>query len=463
VTHPSGKASYRGRTQAAPQNRASSMAAEVEFSWRALLDSIRATTPHLYRNWFENLAPPTLQGGQLQIVVDDPARVHFLRGSCSDAFVRNAIRLTGRLISVRFISPAADTKIAAGLETPGLLTSGPLSADYTFDQFVVGTSNRLAHAACRAVCTHPGSVYNPLFIHGPSGLGKTHLLQATSAELLACHPTMRVAYISCELFINDFVRAIESGQLPEFRERARQADALIIDDIQFLANRESSQEELFHTFNTLHQAGRQIILSADSAPAKIPTLEDRLVTRFNWGLVTEIGPPNREMRQAILHKKARLRGYELPDEILDFIAAHIESNVRTLEGALTRLISETQIAGRPLNLDTTRAVLDHLQGHPTRRLQVNEILAAVSSHFSLRLPDLIGRKRSRSISQPRQLAMYLARKLTPLSLQEIGLHFGNRDHSTVLHAERTVEANRLKDKNTADALARLTDQLLRRP
>jgi chromosomal replication initiator protein len=436
------------------------MSYNVEFSWPGLLRAVRAASPELYRTWFEGLPPGNLEGGELLVHVDDTAKLQFLRENCTRVFAQSAMSLTGHLISVRFISPAVSEQAPLASSAPAFLPQDSLSVDYTFDQFVVGPSNRLAHAASRAVCSQPGSLYNPLFIHGSSGLGKTHLLQAIRAELLQRNTSADVRYISCEAFVNDFVRAIETGQLPEFRERARQMDAVVIDDIQFLANRESSQEELFHTFNVLYQSGRQIVLSADSPPTEIPTLEDRLVSRFSWGLVTQIDPPNRETRQAILQKKARLRGCEIPDEVLDFIAARVEANVRLLEGALTKLISETQIGGKPMNLNTARAIIEQFDGRPPRPLQVGAILESISKHFGVRLPDLISRKRSRSISHPRQIGMYLARKLTPLSLEEIGVHFGGRDHSTVLHAERVIEAARLNDRDTAQTLNHLTNQLL---
>ena len=436
------------------------MATNAEFSWNRLLEVVRAEHPDLYRTWFEDLPPATIEGGELRITVSDELRQRYLSENCADAFIRTAMSLTGYLVSVRFTVPASENGFAFANNSAAALSQIPLSADYTFDQFVVGPSNRLAHAACRAVCGQPGTLYNPLFIHGSSGLGKTHLLQATCGDLLQRDRTCEVRYVTCETFINDFVRAIETGQLPQFRNAARRADALVIDDVQFLAKRESSQEELFHTFNVLYQAGKQIILSADSPPSEIPTLEDRLVSRFNWGLVTQIDPPNRETRQAILHKKARLRGCEIPDELLDFVASRVESNVRLLEGALTKLISETQIGGKPMTLDTARNVLESFDGLPARTLQVRDILEAVSNHFGIRLADLLGRKRSRSISRPRQIGMYLTRKLTPLSLEEIGSHFGGRDHSTVLHAERVIEAERQRDNETADALTFLTNHLL---
>jgi len=429
--------------------------------WGEFLERLRAQHPELYRAWMAELAPPKVEGGELRIVVDDPARASYLRETCAGPFVQLAMQTTGLLLSVRFLCSREPPVVRASAELSAL-TKLPLSPDYTFEQFVVGPSNRLAHAACRAVCAQPGTVYNPLFIHGRSGLGKTHLLQAACHALTQSDSSGEVVYITCDTFVNDLVRAIETGRLQQFRDSTRSAAALVIDDVQFLAHRESSQEELFHTFNALHQSRRQIVLSADSPPAEIPTLEDRLVSRFNWGLVTQIDPPSRETRQAILQKKARLRGCEVPDEILDLIASRVETSVRLLEGALTRLISETQIAGRPMTLETARQILDELDGRPARPPAVGDILETVSRHFGVRQADLVGRKRSRSVSFPRQIGMYLARKLTPLSLEEIGSYFGGRDHSTVLHAERVIDADRRRTRETAETLSLLTRQLLSR-
>ncbi len=436
------------------------MADESTFSWPQLLQAVRSDFPQLYRNWFDELNPESIESGELCVQVRDPLQLGYLRGACQEAFARAATLLTGRLVAVRFEGPEPSAPLGPR-DTTYALTPGPLNPDYTFDQFVVGPSNRLAHAACRAVTAQPGTLYNPLFVHGPSGLGKTHLLQAICTELTRANPQQLAVYVSCETFINEFVRAMGAGRLPEFRDAARRADVLIIDDVQFLANRENSQEELFHTFNVLYQNRRQIVLSADLPPSEIPTLEERLVSRFNWGLVAHIDPPSRETRQAILHKKSMLRGCEIPDEVLDFIAERVQANVRLLEGALTKLISESKIAGKPMTLETAREILEG-SASPTRPLQVADILETISSHFGLRLPELIGRRRSRSVAQPRQIGMYLARKLTPLSLQEIGAHFGGRDHSTVLHAEQVVEAGKLRDPALAETLALLTRRLTAR-
>ncbi len=435
---------------------------EAALNWDRLLETVRADEPDLYRAWFTSLRPAQPDGGQLQVQAADSSQAYYLEDQCREAFVRAAMKVSGHLLTVRFVytEDARPLPVARSRRTG--LTEMPLSADYTFDQFVVGPSNRLAHAACAAVRNQLGTLYNPLFIHGASGLGKTHLLQATCAEVLNHDSSLQAVYVTCETFVNDFVQAIAEGQLQPFRECARRADLLVIDDIQFLANRESSQEELFHTFNVLYQSRKQIILSADSPPGEIPTLEDRLVSRFNWGLVVQIDPPNRETRQAILHKKARLRGVEVPDEVIDAIAEHALANIRLLEGTLTKLITETQLAGKPLTVETARELLTTYGGREQRLLHVSEILEAVCEHFAIRLPDLLGRRRTRSLSHPRHVAMYLARKLTPLSLEEIGMHFGGRDHSTVLHAERTIESERANDRALAHTLSQLTNQLLTR-
>lgn len=429
-------------------------------SWDRLLSVVRSSHPQLYRTWFESLRATDISGGLLRIVVRDPAQAQYLRTECSGAFTQAAMTVTGHLVSVQFVVAGDGGDHEAAHVTPPALTKVPLNPDYTFDDFVVGPSNRLAHAACRAVCNQPGTLYNPLFVHGFSGLGKSHVLQATCDAMLRANPHAEVAYISCETFVNDYVRAIEAGYLPAFRNDARRCDLLVIDDVQFLANRESSQEELFHTFNTLYQARKQIILSADSPPTKIPTLEDRLVSRFSWGLVAQIDPPTRETRQAILQKKAKMRGVDVPPEVLDYVAQHIAGNIRALEGALNTLLSRAKFEEKALTLEMARTVLPVYEATEPRSIQIAEILQVVARHYGLRLPDLLGRKRTRSVSHPRQVAMYLARRLTPLSLEEIGAHFGGRDHSTVVHAEQTIVEEAAGDPRVADLLDHLEKRLV---
>jgi len=428
--------------------------------WSALLQAVRTDYPTLYRAWFESLEPGRLVGGELRVSVADPAWLHYLREHCAQVFSHTAMELTGHLVSVRFES-GEESVLDDPVRQQRQLRRLPLNPDYTFAEFVVGPSNRLAHAAGLAVCSQPGVLYNPLFIHGASGLGKSHLLQAICAELLRSSPDANVIYVACDTFVSEYVSAIEAGDLHTFRNSVRQADALLIDDVQFLANRESSQEELFHTFNALYQERRQIVLSADSPPSDIPNLEDRLVSRFNWGLVAQIDPPTRETRQAILQKKARLRGYEIPADVIDYVAEHVDSNIRTLEGTLTKLITQHKHCDKPLTLATAKEVLPP-PAPVTKPLQVSDILQVVSQHFGIRLQDLLGRRRTRSVSYPRNIAIYLARKMTMLSLEEIGMHFDGRDHSTVLHAERAIQQESERDSATQETLAILTKQLLSR-
>lgn len=434
---------------------------DTGLSWEKLLAAVRADSPQVYRTWFESLPAGEFVNGEFRIAVSDPNQQAYLSNDCAEMFRNSIMRLTGRLVPVLFGERSHSATPVVATSIPKLPLA-PLNPDHTFEQFVVGPSNRLAHAACRAVCTQPGIPYNPLFIHGGSGMGKTHLLQALAAELGRGSPPLNVIYLSCETFVNELVRAIEKGTRIEFRDAIRAADAIVLDDVQFIADRPSSQEELFHTFNALHQFRRQIVLSADSPPAEIPKLEERLVSRFTWGLVTSLDPPDRETRHAILQKKARLRGAEIPDEVLDFIAEQVRSNIRVLEGALTKLVYETMVGGRPLTVETAADVIGHYQGSSTKPLQVSEILDAVAKYYNVRLPDLIGRKRARSQSFPRQVGMYLARRLTPLSLEEIGGYFGGRDHSTVLHAEKVVESACEHEQQAATAVTSLTQQLLAR-
>ena len=423
-----------------------------------LVHRVRIDHPQLYRAWFEDLGGAEIAGGELLIPVTDATRAADLREHCTTAFSEAASIISARLLPVRFVN-ADRTPLPPAAET--VLSRLRLNPDYTFDQFVVGPSNRLAHAACRAICAQPGTLYNPLFIHGRSGLGKSHLLQATCDALLRAAPGTDVIYMSCDAFINDLVRALESGTLQRFRDETRHAGVLVLDDVQFLANRESPQEELFHTFNALYNDRRQIILSADAPPSDIPKLEDRLVSRFNWGVVGQVDPPDRETRHAILLKKARLRGVELPDDVVDIIAERCDANIRLLEGALSRLIFESQAAGRPITVDVAREMVATMGGPIRRAVQINDILEAVAAQFSVRLSELVGRRRTKSVVLPRQVGMYLARKLTSMSLEEIGAHFGGRDHATVLYAEKSVADVVKKTPALAESVAALTRRLER--
>ncbi|RMH04989.1 MAG: chromosomal replication initiator protein DnaA [Planctomycetota bacterium] len=337
-----------------------------------------------------------------------------------------------------------------------------LNPDYTFESFIVGPCNRFAHAAARGVADRPATAFNPLFLHGSVGLGKTHLLQGIAHDLLGNDPHCRIVYLSCEDFVNHFIGALQRGDLEAFRHRYRNADVLVVDDIHLLANKARTQEEFFHTFNTLHNAHKQIVLSSDSPPEEIPQLQARLVSRFKWGLVAEIEKPCFETRMAILRAKADRIGLELPDEVARHIAEQVEDNIRELEGSLTRLTAMAALFNHPVDLSLARRVLATSSGDPGRGIRMDDILEVVCDHFAVKIGDLQSRRRTQSIVFPRQVAMLLTRQLTPLSLGEIGGHFGGRDHSTVLYAIEKLQKRRRVDGEFGLVLAELERKIRRR-
>lgn len=420
--------------------------------WGEILAHVRAHHPDIARGWFGQLQPGPLAQGQLTVYVADDAQLAYLSEHCTRPFTQAGQAATGRLISVDFAPGKSPTPRPRAGYNPLLMEEGSLqlSTDYTFENFVVGPCNQLAHASGVAVSDGPGHVYNPLFVHGSVGLGKTHLLQAICQRILERAPTSRLLYLTCETFVNQFVEAVEKGALHEFRYRYRHVDLLVIDDIQFLAGSERTQEEFFHTFNTLYQLHKQIILSADSPPSDIPSLEERLVSRFNWGLVARIDPPGLETRMAIIQKKMRMRGMELPDDVVLFIASRIKANSRELEGALTRLHGYAAVEGnRPIDLKLAQKALGEPVAAGRRTVSVQAIMDVVAHGFGVKLSELQGRRRNRTIALARQVCMYLARHLTDLSLAEIGGFFGGRDHTTVLHGYHTIT-----EKRDADAAFR---------
>lgn len=432
-----------------------------EAVWQDILGYLRVHYARLVRGWFETLRPGPLDGGQLQVLAANTAQRKYLDEHCLAAFIAAAQAATGHLVTVGFAA------LAEGGETPDELVAGlvgpslPLIEEYTFDNFVVGPCNRLAHAACVAVSESPGRAYNPLFIHGSVGLGKTHLLQAICHAVLARQKQSRILYLSCETFINDFLEAVELGQLHTFRYRYRHADLLVLDDIQFLADRERSQEEFFHTFNTLYQSQKQIVLAADSPPEQIPQLQDRLVSRFSWGLVARIDQPCYETRIAIIRKKARIRQIDLPEEVIEFIASTVTTNTRELEGTIAKIVGLSQAYRQPVSLVIAQEALGNGLGRSSRRITIQEILEQVSRLFAVRAADIQGKRRTKSIALPRQVCMYLARELTGHSLQEIGGYFGGRDHSTVLHACKTIAQQRQEDPHLRQMIDQLTASLQR--
>jgi len=337
-----------------------------------------------------------------------------------------------------------------------------LNPGHTFASFLVGINNQFAHAACEAVAHKTKTGYNPLFIHGGSGLGKTHLMHAIGQELLRKHPASRVVYLTCEKFTNEFIDAVRRGDIEKFRRRYRQTDVLLIDDIQFLAGKERSQEEFFHTFNTLLDGRNKVILTSDRPASEIKNLEPRLVSRFECGLTVEIQPPQMETRLAILKQKSADWKVRLDDSIFAYLAENIRTNVRRLEGALMRVASFASLAGESVTVDKIEPLLrDLLVEESSRQISIDSIQKTVAEHYDVRLADMIGRRRPASIAFPRQVAMYLSRSLTRGSLEEIGEAFGGRDHGTVIHACKKIRAQLSKEPGLKDVLARI-ESLLRR-
>ncbi len=424
--------------------------------WRHMLQQVRTQNPALNRTWFDQMTPRLMPNGTIHIQVTSAAQLHFCQNQCQQVFTNAAQAITGRLTSVIFhfdggvggIFNDADQIIA-------------LNPDYAFENFVIGPCNRLAHAASIAVEEQPGKAYNPMFIHGDVGLGKTHLLQAICQKILDRQPDARILYLTCDSFINQFINAVGSGDMNQFRYRYRHVDMLVIDDIHFLGgDKARTQEEFFHTFNTLYQGHKQIVLSADCPPSEIPELEDRLVSRFNWGLVARIDKPCYETRMAILQKKAQMRGVNMPDDVLCYVASKIDANTRELEGAVTKIQGLASLHDGKVDLELAKAAFGETTTPEQRRVTFQQIFDVVTSYYNVRLSDLQSKKRHKSIAFPRQVCMYLARKYTRYSLEEIGGHFGGRDHTTVLHAVRTVDGDIKEDSEIANQITQIENNLV---
>src|SRR6266853_6237694 len=402
---------------------------------------------NIYQYWIESNHMVALQAAVLT-ALGEPRGIKFI-SSESPVEEIEAISLAKQTESGR------ETKAASG-------SSLGLNPRNTFESFVIGPNNEIAHAASLAVAQSPARTYNPLFIYGVVGLGKTHLMQAIGQYVLVKKKNVKVMYLSSELFINEFIDAIQHNNLVKFRKRYRQAELLLIDDIQFLGGKERSQEEFFHTFNTLFDGHKQIVLSSDRPPSEIANLEHRLVSRFEWGLTAELQPPDVETRMAILRKKAHTLGIKLRDETFDFLATRIRTNVRRLEGALMRVASFASLSGRELTNEVVEHLLkDILQEEARHAVTIEQIQRRVAEHYDVRLADMTSKRRPANIAFPRQLALYLARELTKSSLSEIGQSFGGRDHGTVLHAHRLVK-ERIRDDAKIRQIVSFLDQQLTR-
>jgi chromosomal replication initiator protein len=428
------------------------------------------------RHWFDEIEPVELSSGTLKLLVHELVQLRYLQRCCVQPFREAAQAVTGRLLAVRFVGDAELAQEQQAAEEDGADAEGDgggdrlasmaedymlLSPDYCFENFIVGPGNRLAHAAAVAVAGKPGRAYNPLFIHGGVGLGKTHLLQAICQAAMRGNPHLRIYYTSCNGFMTQFMDAVQAGQMSDFRHHFRRTDLLLIDDIHDLSNRDRTQEEFFHTFNSLYQAGKQIVLSSDAPPHQIPDVEERLTSRFNCGLVAEIERPSFETRVAIVNTKATLRGIDLQDDVSSYIAAKIDTNIRELEGALVKLQGLAMVNGAPIDLDLAKQAIGEQTAttaspHPT----IQNIIDAVTTYYDVKLTDLLSKRRHKSIALPRQVAMWLARRHTRYSLEEIGGYFGGRDHTTVMHAIRAVDTRRDLDTSIDHDVSRLEEQVV---
>ncbi|MBN1508360.1 MAG: chromosomal replication initiator protein DnaA [Sedimentisphaerales bacterium] len=427
---------------------------EVENIFARIVERARAMDPANARKWFDQLAVLHFDGGAIRIGCPEEASVRFLDENCRATFTRAAQQITGHLVTVEFVVSNGPGR------APRDAGAGPsLHPDYTFENFVVGPSNRLAHASCVAVSQSLGQTYNPLFLYGSAGLGKTHLLHAVCHEVRRRVSGAAIQLLSCEEFVNRFIRAIEQGTIGEFHREFRTADALVIDDVQFLREREQSQEEFFHTFNALYNNGKQIILSADSPPAEIPSLEARLTSRLNWGLVARIDPPSYETRIAIVQNKAHLRGLSIGDEIAEYVARQVHANIRELEGALTTIYALATTTKEPVTLELAQRALEGQIRLTTRRITITDIIDVVTRHFDVRITDLQSKRRSQSVTMPRQVCMFLARQMTRHSLEEIGGHLGGRDHTTVMHACSKIAGEKDSDPKMQALLTELSRQI----
>ncbi|RXA91546.1 chromosomal replication initiator protein DnaA [Enterococcus hirae] len=403
-------------------------------------------SPASYNTWIETAHPRSLD--QSKLVVEVPSKIHkeYWEKNLTTKIVEVGYMLTGKEIIPRFVTgEEVEQEVVEEIKSPKIPVANPikkamLNPKYTFDTFVIGKGNQMAHAAALVVAEDPGSIYNPLFFYGGVGLGKTHLMHAIGHQMLLSEPDAKVKYVSSETFANDFINSIQNKTAEEFRQEYRNVDLLLVDDIQFFAEKEATQEEFFHTFNALYNEGKQIVLTSDRLPNEIPKLQERLVSRFAWGLSVDITPPDLETRTAILRKKAATERLEIPDDTLSYIAGQIDSNIRELEGALVRVQAFAAMNSEDISTSLAADALKTLKsgkGHP--QLSILQIQEEVAKYYHIQLKDLKGKKRVKSIVVPRQIAMYLARELTDSSLPKIGAEFGGKDHTTVIHAHEKIQ------------------------
>ena len=436
-------------------------------AWDKILQHMeRRVNPHSFATWFRPTRQEGAENGKLVIRV--PTRLFRKRLTETYGELLQAVLFEVGIPDTRLEFLCSEPEAAAGA---GALAAKQarldfdsvdhqLSPRYIFDTFVVGASNQFAHAASLAVAEQPSKAYNPLFLYGGVGMGKTHLMQAVGHRIKKRNPSTRLTYISAEKFTNEVINSLRFDRMSSFRDRFRTVDVLLVDDIQFIAGKERTQEEFFHTFNALYEQQKQIVISSDCPPKEISAIEERLRSRFEWGLIADIQPPDLETKIAILQKKAESERVHLPDEVAEFIARSIKSNVRELEGALTRLLAFGSLTGADINLPTAQQVLKNIIATQEKKVTIELIQKRVGEQFGLREQDLKMRSNSKAIAFPRQIAMYLVKQLTSASLPEIGRQFGGKHHTTVLHSIHKIDTLRRSDKDLNRTLNKLLDSFV---
>lgn len=439
---------------------------ELKHFWEQVLNDVqKILSKPSFDTWLKSTELIAYENDQLTVSVPNSFTRDWLAQNYVSMIQDVIKKITGSILHIDFIQLSDDdfkmpTPKTTVTKENNEHSPGMLNLKNTFDTFVIGTGNRFAHAASLAVAEAPAKAYNPLFLHGGVGLGKTHLMHAIGHYVLDHDPDAKVVYLSSEKFTNEFINSIRDNNTEAFRNKYRKVDVLLIDDIQFLAGKESTQEEFFHTFNTLHEESKQIIISSDRPPKEIPTLEDRLRSRFEWGLIIDIGPPDLETRIAILRKKADADGLDIPNEVMGYIASQIDSNIRELEGALIRVVAYSNLLNQPLTPDLAAEALKSIIPSSTPKvISILDIQKVVGDHYSIKLEDFSAKKRTKSIAFPRQVAMYLSREMTDSSLPKIGEEFGGRDHTTVIHAHEKISKLMKTDSTLQDDVKQIKSKL----
>ncbi len=413
-----------------------------------------------FNTWLKTLEPISVKGDNYYLSVPNDFNKEILETRYYGLIANALKQVTGVAYNVEFILPGAAKEEPQTNQLNDYFEHPNLNPKYVFDEFVIGNSNRFAHAASLAVAESPAKAYNPLFIYGGVGLGKTHLMHAIGHYVLDQNPGAKVVYVSSEKFTNELINSIKDDKNKEFRNKYRTVDILLVDDIQFIAGKERTQEEFFHTFNALYEDNKQIIVSSDRPPKEIPTLEDRLRSRFEWGLITDIQVPDFETRIAILRKKAELDNLDIPTDVLHFIAKNIKSNIRELEGALIRIVAYSSLTNNSISVElANEALKDIVSSARPKQINVDLIKEVVGQYFNIQIKDFVSKRRTRSISFPRQIAMYISRELTDLSLPKIGEEFGGRDHTTVIHAYDKISQEMEKNYDLNDKIKKIMDEV----